>query len=100
MYVVLGGSFEVLAGERRIALATKGDLLGEVAFFRESGKRSASIRAVGDSEVLMIRRRFLEQLARKEPTAAFELLFSVAGILSERLVAREAGLYLEGPDPA
>jgi hypothetical protein len=100
MYVVLGGSFEVLAGERRIALATKGDLLGEVAFFRESGKRSASIRAVGDSEVLLIRRRFLKQLARKEPDAAFELLFSVAGILSERLVAREAGLHLEGPDPA
>lgn len=97
MYVVLGGSFEVLVGERRVALATKGDLLGEVAFFRQSGKRSASIRAVGDSEVLMIRRRFLKQLARKDPAAAFELLFGVASILSERLVAREAALHLDQP---
>jgi len=95
MYVVLRGSFEVLVGDRRIALATKGDLLGEVAFFRESGKRSASIRAVCDSQVLLIRRKFLEQLARKDPDAAFELLFSLAGILSERLVAREASMHLD-----
>jgi N-acyl-L-homoserine lactone synthetase len=98
MYVVLTGSFEVLAGQRRIALATKGDLLGEVAFFRESGKRSASIRAVGDSQVLMIRRKFLRELASKDPEAAFELLFRLAGILSERLVSREAALHLSDSD--
>jgi CRP-like cAMP-binding protein len=94
MYVVLGGSFEVLVGRRRIAVAGKGDLLGEVAFFRPSGKRSASIRAVGDSQVLLIRRKFLRELAAKEPALAFDLLFNVAAILSERLVAREAILHL------
>jgi hypothetical protein len=94
MYVVLGGLFEVLAGEHRIALVGKGDLLGEVAFFRSSGRRSASIRAVGDSQVLMIRRRFLRELAARKPELAFDLLFRVAGILSERLVAREAAMHL------
>jgi len=98
MYVVLGGSFEVLVDDQRIALVTKGDLLGEVAFFRESGKRSASIRAVGDSQVLLIRRKFLKQLAKKNPDAAFELLFSVAAILSERLVAREASMQFDELD--
>jgi len=98
MYVVLSGSFEVLAGHRRIALATKGDLLGEVAFFRESGKRSASIRAVGDSQVLMIRRKFLRDLAAREPDAALELVFRLAGVLSERLVSREAALHLGDAD--
>lgn len=98
MYVVLDGSFEVLAGERRIALVHKGDLMGEIAFFRQSGKRSASIRAVGDAQVLVIRRRFLEELVREDPDSAFELMFNLGRVVSERLISREEALHLRRPE--
>jgi hypothetical protein len=98
MFVVLSGSFEVIRGGRRIALANRGDLLGEVAFFRESGKRSASIRAFGKSQVLLIRRRFLEEYAKEDPEAALQVLFSLGRILSGRLVAREVAQSMEEPE--
>jgi hypothetical protein len=91
MYVVLSGSFEVLQGDRRIALAHKGDLLGEVAFFRESGKRSASIRALGNARVLLLRRRLVEELGREDPDAAYQILLNLGRVLSERLISKDPG---------
>ncbi|MCP5149215.1 MAG: cyclic nucleotide-binding domain-containing protein [Ectothiorhodospiraceae bacterium] len=86
MFVVLEGSFEVIdQSGRRIALLAKGDLFGEVAFFRESGRRSATVRAVTDGQVLVIRRRFLNDLRKDNPRAAAEILFRLGRILSERL---------------
>jgi len=94
MYVVLEGSFEILSGRRRIALAHKGDLIGEIAFFREGGKRSASIRTVGPAKVLVVRRRFLEELFREDPDSAFALLFQLGRVMCERLLSREEMLRL------
>jgi len=86
MYVILEGTFEVVDPEdRRIALLTKGDLFGEVAFFRESGRRTATVRAAGDGQVLVLRRRFLTDLMKDDPRSASKILYNLGRILSERL---------------
>jgi CRP-like cAMP-binding protein len=110
LYVILSGSFEVLSGGRRLAVVGAGEVLGEVAFFRESGCRSASVRAVAPGRVLMLRRKVLESMMKDEPAMAAELLFHLARVVSERLaaanrrmrlmVARPSMLPTQPPDPA
>ncbi len=90
MYVVLDGTFEILAADgRRLALVGKGDLFGELAFFLESGRRTATVRAATAGQVLTIRRKFLDELSASDPDAAVKLLFNLGRILSRRLVAAE-----------
>jgi hypothetical protein len=86
MYVILEGVFEVIDGnDCRVALLTKGDPFGEVAFFRGSGRRSASVRAVEAGRVLVLRRRFLRELMNKNPDAAAKILYNLARVLADRL---------------
>jgi len=91
MFVILEGTFEALAQDRRLAVMGKGEVVGEVAFFRESGRRSASVRAITAGRVLALRRRFLDELMKDEPAVASKLLFNLARIMSERL-ARQGSL--------
>lgn len=86
MYVILDGIFEVtdLDG-RRLRIMSKGDLFGEVAFFRESGKRSASVRALDDGKLLVLRRRVLSEMMQSDPQSAAQILFNMGRVLSERL---------------
>lgn len=86
LFIILDGAFEVLAKNgRRVAVLGKGDLFGEVAFFRESGKRSASIKALSDGRVLSIRRRALDELIAKKPEIAAPILFQLGRIMAERI---------------
>jgi hypothetical protein len=87
MYIILEGSFEVFSGERVFAILEKGDLFGEVAFFRESGKRSASVRALTDGRLLVLRRNLMEELTKNDPKTAYTILFNLGRILSERLAS-------------
>ncbi len=90
MYVVLDGLFEVLDDDRRLCVMSRGELFGEVAFFRKSGRRSASVRALGDGRVMVLRGRSLEKMIADEPRLAAELLLAIGGILSERLTSQSA----------
>jgi signal-transduction protein with cAMP-binding, CBS, and nucleotidyltransferase domain len=83
MYVILDGVFD--GNDCRVALLTKGDPFGEVAFFRGSGRRSASVRAVEAGRVLVLRRRFLRELMSKKPDAAAKILYNLARVLADRL---------------
>jgi CRP-like cAMP-binding protein len=87
MYFILDGSFEAFSGDRRFEVMTRGDLFGEVAFFREGGRRSASVRSLTNGRLLCLRRRFLDELAKKDPQTAHTILFNLGRILSERLVS-------------
>jgi CRP-like cAMP-binding protein len=86
VYLVLDGAFEVVRDGRVIATLGRGDVFGEIAFFRETGVRSATVRALTQAKVVALRRDFLEKLNRKDPDAAFTLLFNLGRVLSERLV--------------
>ena len=90
MYVVLDGSFEVFNGEQVYAQLGRGDVFGEAAFFRDSGKRSASVRATRTGRLVTLRRKFLDELGKSDPASAQQILFNLAKILSERLASSNA----------
>lgn len=85
MFVILEGLCSVEAAGRPLALLEKGELFGEVAFFRESGKRTASVRAVTPCRLLVLRRKSLDELAKHDPDASHRLLMNIARIMAERL---------------
>lgn len=94
VYVVLEGAFEVLRGQR-VGILETGEMFGEVAFFRETGRRTASVRALTPGRVLVLRRRFLEELAKDDAEAAFRTVMSMSRIMAERL----AGIVHERDRP-
>ena len=100
LYIILSGSFEVLTGGRRLAVVGAGEVLGEVAFFRENGCRSASVRALAPGRVLLLRRSMLEALKKDEPALAAELLFHLARVVSERLAAANRRVRLVEARPS
>jgi len=87
MYFILDGTFEVFSDERVIRIMDEGDLFGEVAFFRESGRRSASVRAISDGRLLVLRRHLMKELNKEDPETAYIILFNLGRILSERLAS-------------
>src|SRR5262249_35981707 len=95
VYLVLEGEFELVRGGRRLAVLGKGEVLGEIGFLGARGQRALSIRARSDARLLVLRRRFLEELARADPDAALRVLGNLAGILA----AGVAGLLQERAQP-
>lgn len=90
MYIVLEGTLEVLSAEgRRLTVLGRGDLFGELAFFRDEGRRTASVKAASDCHLLVLRRHFLSELGKSDPDVALQLHFNLGRILSERLVRVE-----------
>jgi predicted GNAT family N-acyltransferase len=89
MYIILEGTFEAYSGDQRFEVMGSGDLFGEVAFFREGGRRTASVRALTKGKLMCLRRHFIEELAKKDPTLAYHLLFNLGRMLSDRLVAMD-----------
>ncbi|PYQ43268.1 MAG: hypothetical protein DMF77_10510 [Acidobacteria bacterium] len=85
MFVILEGACEVEGAGKRIALLDKGDLFGEIAFFSESGERSATVRALSDCKLLVLRHQFLEELTTNDPEAACQILLNVSRIMAERM---------------
>jgi CRP-like cAMP-binding protein len=85
MYVILEGACEVESAGRRLALLEQGDLFGEIAFFSEAGERTASVRALTECRLLVLRRKFLDELAGSDPDAAYRILLNVSRIMAERM---------------
>jgi hypothetical protein len=86
MFVIVEGLFEIVDGERSIALLEAGDVVGEHAFFSTEGRRSASVRAAAGGRVVVLRRRFVDGLRGSDPACAAELLFALARVLADRSV--------------
>ena len=87
MFVILEGACEVEGASKRIALLEKGDLFGEIAFFSESGERTATVRALSDCKLLVLRQKFLDELTTNDPEAACQILLNVSRIMAERMGA-------------
>jgi hypothetical protein len=85
MFLILDGTFEVYDGERRLRVVGRGEVIGEVGFFGTSGRRSASVSAATDGQVLVLRRHFLDELRDREPAIAAEILFELARALADRM---------------
>jgi Cyclic nucleotide-binding domain/Acetyltransferase (GNAT) domain len=87
IYVIFDGAFEVHDGDRRIAVLGPGDVIGEIGFFGTSGRRMASVTAASDGQVLVLRRRFVDELMKSDPACAAEILFGLARVLADRQYA-------------
>jgi NTE family protein len=88
VYVVRVGHLEVLdetAEPQTINTLTRGAVLGELALLSES-QRSASVRALRDTELLKIEASSFQSLLRSEP----ELALSLTRVLSSQLQASRA----------
>lgn len=78
MYVVQAGRVEVIqysgnGNEQHLAFLDAGDFFGEMAVF-EKEVRSASVRAVGEAQVLRVDKKTLLRRIREDPLLAVNLL--------------------------
>jgi Cyclic nucleotide-binding domain/Acetyltransferase (GNAT) domain len=85
VFLILDGMFEVHDGDRRLRIVGRGEVIGEVGFFGTSGRRSASVSAATDGQVLVLRRHFLDELRESQPAIAAEILFELARALADRM---------------
>jgi hypothetical protein len=85
MFLILEGLFDIVHGDTVVEQVGKGAIIGEVAFFREGGQRTATVIAATDGRTVTLQRKFIDELSRTDPRSANVLLFNLARILSERL---------------
>lgn len=88
VYIVVSGKVEVVGSKafgrvNRIATIDEGSVFGEVAFF-DANPRSASVRAIGEGNVLRLSRKGFEQISAWNPSLAQQFLFDLGSILAFR----------------
>jgi CRP-like cAMP-binding protein len=84
LFIVLSGSVVILRGQNRMAALSVGEHFGEMALIR-SQPRSATVRSLGESELMVIRRPGFFDILRTEHQLAVKLLWQFTGVLAERL---------------
>lgn len=91
LFIVLRGRVAVMKGEVAVATLLAGSHFGEMGLV-EDAKRSATVRAVQPTRVLIVRRADIMNLMRKESVLAVKLLWSFVQVLSQRLRTANAEL--------
>lgn len=86
LFIVLRGRFTVLLDGRAIAEISKGEPLGELAFFA-GGTRTATVMAARDSAVMVLRREIYNGLAAEIPALANGILAAVSRRLARTVSA-------------
>lgn len=92
LFIVLEGEVQVIRGEAVIATLDQGSHVGEMALVRNQ-PRSATVRAKGPAELMVIRRSDFFELLRNEHALAVKLLWQFLGVVADRLAdtSRELG---------
>lgn len=88
LYYVLDGILEVRRGEQVLTHCGPGDTIGEVAFFRRSGMRSADVFARTPARVLILSRSFLDKLVRTKPELACVFYQAICKVMAEKVARR------------
>lgn len=86
LYIVLRGRFTVLLRNRAIAEISKGEPIGELAFFA-GGTRTATVVAARDSAVMSLSRAAYDSLAARTPALANGILAALSRRLARSLPA-------------
>lgn len=98
LYVITAGEFEVLLpaadGARPVGRLRPGDIFGDLAFF-DGEPRSADVRAVEDSEALVMTLAGFDRLRLAHPRLALSVVLDLGRILSGRF--REVTRRLTAP---
>lgn len=91
MGIVLTGSIDIRKQQKHIEQLKSGRTYGEMSLI-DNQPRSATAIAVENSEVLIMERSSLLELAKCQPKLAFKLLWKIASFLSQNL--RKTSGYL------
>ena len=86
LFIVLRGRFSVLSGDSPIAEISVGEPIGELAFFA-GGRRTATVVAARDAEVLSLSRVQYDSLSKDVPELDKSILASVAERLARTTTA-------------
>ncbi len=102
LYMLLLGEVEVLVDGVCVATLGDGEILGEMAWLLPEGRRTATVRARAPSRLMVVDRRYLDELSEQDPRAALTLFRICATSLARRLAAtsRELAEARRGPTPA
>lgn len=95
LYLLMDGAADVLVHGSRVNTMGAGDVVGELAFFRDAGVRTATVVTTEPSKVLVLRYKFLEELKKSDPDAAFAILFQLGRVLADRLEQRTSDVVPE-----
>jgi signal transduction histidine kinase len=86
LFVLLGGEFQVSkrsgAAEVPLAVRGRGEVIGEMSLL-DRAPRSATVRALQEGQVLVIRQETFARLLMTSPTAALTMLHTVTARLRE-----------------
>jgi CRP-like cAMP-binding protein len=88
VFVVLDGAVEVMRDSKSVALMTRGAVFGEIAFLLGID-RTADVIAVGDTKVIALRERALNELIASESKLAARFLLNLARIACLKLVEND-----------
>jgi CRP-like cAMP-binding protein len=87
LYVIASGAFEVLVPTpkrpRRFAVLRRGDIFGDLAFL-DGEPRSADVRAIEDSEALIMTPAGFDRLRLAHPRLGWSFVLDLGRILSRR----------------
>jgi Cyclic nucleotide-binding domain len=92
MYLLLSGELAVEGREVRIQ---QGEPVGEIGFLGTPGVRTATVRAVSTSRLLVLRRKFLDDLAETDAAAAYKLSRNLSRVLADRFANARAAERLD-----
>ncbi|MBT3365628.1 MAG: cyclic nucleotide-binding domain-containing protein [Nitrospina sp.] len=90
MYIILAGKVEIYKKHKQIAVRGTGDFLGEMALV-ESKPRSASVRALANTEVLEIEKDTFFKYFASNPKVVWEILKAVSARNRDDLEIIEGG---------
>jgi PPM family protein phosphatase len=92
LFIVLEGKVRVSRGNQTLLDLGPGEHVGEMALIR-SVPRSASVHALGDAELIAIRRQDFFEILRKEHEVAVKMLWQFLGVLADRLDQTSSALH-------
>jgi CRP-like cAMP-binding protein len=84
MFVVLDGCLEILVNDKSIDVAGKGELVGEIAMLSPERRRTATVRALVPSRLLVLDHRALRSLALGDAEAGYQVMLNLARFIAER----------------
>lgn len=96
LYIVLSGQVEVMRSGAAVARLEPGEHFGEMALIRNQ-PRSASARALGPTQLMVVHRKDFFDILRTEHRLAVKLLWQFTGVLANRLAetTRNLGIARE-----
>ena len=87
-YILIEGQVEIIKSlgtpdERLLGVREPGEAIGEMSLFSDEHRRTASVRAKTPLKLLVMKRDDLEDLLRKQPDLAFDLVARLSRRLEE-----------------